>query len=86
MDKLNDILVETLIALQNKELIMIKEKDNMRIMVYRINNDTKISKVGSILLKGFNDKYNKFATTYSFATEDNYKGEITKLFKKLKEI
>ena len=57
MDKLNDILVETLIALQNKELIMIKEKDNMRIMVYRINNDTKISKVGSILLKGFNDKY-----------------------------
>lgn len=85
MDKLNEILAQTLIALQDKELIMVKEKDNMRIMVYKINYNTEISKLGSILLKGFDDKYNKFATAYSFATEDNYKEEITKLFKKLKE-
>lgn len=85
MDKLNEILTQTLIALQDKELIMVKEKDDMRIMVYRINSNTEIGKLGSILLKGFDDKYNKFATDYSFANEENYKEEITKLFKKLKE-
>lgn len=85
MDKLNEILAQTLIALQDKELIMVKEKDDMRIMVYRINSNTEIGKLGSILLKGFDDKYNKFATAYSFANEENYKEEITKLFKKLKE-
>lgn len=85
MNKLNEILAQTLIALQDKELIMVKEKDDMRIMVYRINSNTEIGKLGSILLKGFDDKYNKFATAYSFANEENYKKEITKLFKKLKE-
>ena len=85
MDKNTELLAQTLIALQDKELIMVKEKDNMRIMVYRINTDTQIGKIGSILLKGFDDKYNKFATAYSFANEYNYREEITKLFKRLKE-
>lgn len=85
MDKLNEILAQTLIALQDKELIETVRMGNMRIEVYRITENSEIGKIGTLLLKGFKNPEDKFAKDYSFAKEGSLKEQVDKLFKKMKE-
>lgn len=82
IDKCKEILVETMIALKDKKFLKKVVMENMYIEIYKLNEKSKISKLGNLLLKGFKDKTELYC---KFVKKDNMHKEINELFKKLKE-
>lgn len=85
MDKCLEILAQTFIALKDKELIETRTMNNMHIDIYELNKNSEISKIGVMLLEGYENTKNDIAKYSKFIKKENLSEQIDEMFKRLKQ-